>query len=115
MNKRTNHHLAVLGLLFLIGFVAYSTILNSFFLSDDFAQIGKVLENDYSVAWGLEYGGFFRPLFIASYILDTKLWGITPFGYHVTNVALHVLNSYFVFILASRLTEIRQDTPVRFS
>jgi hypothetical protein len=33
----------ILGLFLLGGFVAYSNIINSYFLSDDFAQIGKIL------------------------------------------------------------------------
>jgi protein O-mannosyl-transferase len=85
-----------------LGFIAYSTVLNSYFLSDDFVQIGKVLEGDWSPAWGREHGGFFRPLFILSYIVDGLLWGKNPTGYHLTNTALHGLNSYFVYRLALR-------------
>jgi protein O-mannosyl-transferase len=85
-----------------LGFVAYSTVIDSYFLSDDFVQIGKVLEGDWSTAWGREHGGFFRPLFILSYILDSRLWGRNPAGYHLTNTALHALNSYLVYRLALR-------------
>lgn len=62
--KRIN--LSIFGLFLLTGFIAYSSIINSFFLSDDFAQIGKVLEGDLSTTWGRAHGGFFRPLFIFS-------------------------------------------------
>jgi protein O-mannosyl-transferase len=87
----------------LLAFIAYSTIINSYFLSDDFVQIGKVLRGDWSLAWGREHGGFFRPLFILSYIVDGGLWGENPLGYHLTNIALHALNSYLVYSLALRL------------
>jgi protein O-mannosyl-transferase len=87
----------------LLAFIAYYSILNSYFLSDDFAQIGKVLEGDWSLAWGREHGGFFRPLFILSYIVDARLWGARAPGYHLTNVLLHGLNSFLVYRLTLSL------------
>ena len=90
--------------LFVIGaLVAFSINLNNYFLSDDFAQIGKVLGGDFSVTWGHEYGGFFRPLFIWSYVIDGRLWGAHPFGYHLTNAVLHGANSFLVFRLGRAL------------
>jgi hypothetical protein len=85
---------AILGIFLCAGFIAYSNVVNSWFLSDDFAQIGKVLGGDLSVVWGQEHGGFFRPLFIQIYLIDTKLWGAHPFGFHLTNIVVHSLNSF---------------------
>ena len=76
--------------------VAFSLNLNSYFLSDDFVQIGKVLQRNFAVTWGLAHGGFFRPLFIWSYVVDSWIWQARPFGYHLTNVALHGLNAFLV-------------------
>jgi protein O-mannosyl-transferase len=95
----------ILGLFLLAGFVVFSNILNSWFLSDDFAQIGKVLSGDFSVVWGRAQGGFFRPLFILSYLVDTKIWGARPFGFHLTNVVFHSLNAFLTFVLSLRLLE----------
>lgn len=86
-----------------LGLIAYAPILDAFFLSDDFAQIGKVLAGDWSVTWGREHGGFFRPLFIYSYIIDTHLWGQNPRGFHLTNLTLHAVNTVLVLLLARRL------------
>src|SRR6185295_7924127 len=97
--------LLLLGLFLLAGLIAFSPNLNSYFLSDDFVQIGKVLHGDYSVAWGQEHGGFFRPLFISSYVIDSHNWGMRPFGYHLTNVIVHGLNAFLVFRLAAGLLE----------
>ena len=94
-----------LGIFAAAGLAAYANVLDTFFLSDDFAQIGKVLEGDLSVTWGREHGGFFRPLFIFSYVFDAALWGRRPFGFHLTNVLLHCLNAFLVFLFALRLTE----------
>src|SRR2546429_5627927 len=95
----------LLGLFLLAAFVAFSININSYFLSDDFVQIGKVLHRDFSVSWGQEHGGFFRPLFIWSYVIDSRIWGARPFGYHFTNVMLHGLNAFLVFKLASKLVQ----------
>jgi hypothetical protein len=103
MKIRNSYDLLLPGIFFLLALVSYSTILNSFFLSDDFGLIGSVLEGDLSFTWGLEQGGFFRPPFILSYVIDGTLGGTRPFGYHLTNIGLHALNSYLVFVLSSRL------------
>src|SRR5207253_5773330 len=93
------------------GFIAFSNVMNSWFLSDDFAQIGKILAGDLSVVWGKEHGGFFRPLFILSYLIDTKIWGARPFGFHLTNVVFHSLNAFLTYVLSLRIVEDMKLTP----
>ena len=39
----------------------------------------------------------YRPLFWISLAIDYFAWGLRPFGYHLTNVALHGLNALLVF------------------
>jgi hypothetical protein len=95
----------LLGLFLIAGLIAFSPNLSSYFLSDDFVQIGKVLQGDHSVVWGQEHGGFFRPLFIWSYVIDSRIWSARPFGYHLTNVLLHALNAFLVSQLAARVTQ----------
>jgi hypothetical protein len=101
--KKSWRQFAIFGLFLLAGLIAYSNIINSWFLSDDFAQIGKVIAGDLSVVWGKEHGGFFRPLFILSYLIDTTVWGARPLGFHLTNVVFHSLNAFLTFILSQRL------------
>src|SRR6266849_5611378 len=100
---RSLRQFLILGLFVLVALLAFSNTLNSYFLSDDFAQIGKVLSGDFSVTWGQAHGGFFRPLFILSYVFDTKIWGARAFGFHLTNVLVHALNSFLVFLLSQQL------------
>ncbi|HJZ82123.1 MAG TPA: hypothetical protein VKD91_17315 [Pyrinomonadaceae bacterium] len=83
--------------------LAFATNLTSYFLSDDFVQIGNVLHGDFSPVWGQSHGGFFRPLFILSYIIDTRVWHERALGYHLTNITIHALNSFCVFRLGLRL------------
>ena len=97
MRLRLVPQILLAGVFVVAALIAFSTNLNSYFLSDDFAQIGKVLNGDYSFVWGQAHGGFFRPLFVVSYIIDSRIWHYQPFGYHLTNVFLHALNSFLVF------------------
>jgi len=46
-----------------------------------------------------------RPLVNASYAVDRALWGAGPFGFHLTNVLLHMLNVVLLFQLARRLDD----------
>jgi protein O-mannosyl-transferase len=52
----------------------------------------------------LGYGGStYRPVFWLSIFIDHALWKLNPEGFHVTNVALHLLNANLVFALLRRL------------
>ena len=105
MRHRLVSQIYLSGLLLVAALLAFAGNLNSYFLSDDFVQIGKVLHGDFSVTWGQAHGGFFRPLFILSYIVDSRVWHARPFGYHLTNITLHALNSFLVFQVARRLLQ----------
>jgi tetratricopeptide (TPR) repeat protein len=45
----------------------------------------------------------YHPLTILTLAVDYRLWDLDPFGYHATNLALHVLNTLLVFVLVLRL------------
>ena len=45
-----------------------------------------------------------HPLTWISYAVDYRLFGPGPFGFHLTNVILHSINTSLVFVLASELT-----------
>src|SRR5713101_4374894 len=51
-----------------------------------------------------------RPLVNLSYAIDRALWGAAPFGFHLTNLLLHVLNVGLLFLIARRLVEDQQRT-----
>jgi hypothetical protein len=42
---------------------------------------------------------YYRPFLILSFILDYQLWGPQPFGFHYTNVVLHITNAIMVYML----------------
>jgi tetratricopeptide (TPR) repeat protein len=47
--------------------------------------------------------GHYMPVTWITYGLDYLLWGLDPFGYHLTNLALHAANTALVYVLALRL------------
>ncbi|MFH0909871.1 MAG: tetratricopeptide repeat protein [bacterium] len=49
-----------------------------------------------------------RPVVILSYFFDRALWGLNPFGYHLTNLILHLAA---VLALFSLLTLLRSTAP----
>jgi len=45
----------------------------------------------------------FRPIFYNSVVTDYKIWKLTPFGYHLTNVILNCLVNVLLYIFALTL------------
>jgi Flp pilus assembly protein TadD len=46
-----------------------------------------------------------RPVLMASYWLNCRLWGDAPVSYHVVNFLIHAINSGLVFFILRRLLE----------
>jgi protein O-mannosyl-transferase len=81
------------------GIVLYSTILNTFFLSDDFHLLYSIKTNGPFGAWTGASWQFFRPIIALSLFVNYKLFGLNPAGYHLTNIIIHSLNSFLVFVI----------------
>jgi protein O-mannosyl-transferase len=47
---------------------------------------------------------FWQPLTALSHMLDCQLYGLNPWGHHLTNVLLHALNAGLVFALLQAMT-----------
>lgn len=46
---------------------------------------------------------FNRPVHLASLMLDAAVWGVNPFGYHLTSILLHAANVVLVWIVVRAL------------
>lgn len=96
-------------------FGVYINTLGHSFTYDDHHYI---VESEYIRGWntffsvfGMDYQGLSpewldltRPLMPFSLTLDHSLWGLRPFGYHLTNTVLHLLNAVLVYILAGYIS-----------
>lgn len=47
--------------------------------------------------------GLYHPLTLLSLAIDYQIWGHHPFGFHLTNLLLHLFNTAFVFFLFRKL------------
>lgn len=83
----------------LLGFDTYPQIASSRVL--DFSDfVGTFTE---STSDGVYPYSFYRPLFNLSLAADYALWGLEPFGYHLTDAALTAACGLATFLLVRRL------------
>ncbi len=86
--------------------VAYFNALDNPFVYDDHDTIigNRSLADLSNLRFILVYTPF-RPLVNASYAFDRWLWGFRPFGYHVTNVVLHLVVVLLLYVWIRRVME----------
>ena len=53
---------------------------------------------------GIDGGSYYRPLCMVSYLFDYALWNDIVFGYHLTNVILHIISVVLLFIFLRFIT-----------
>ncbi|MBN1822742.1 MAG: tetratricopeptide repeat protein [Endomicrobiales bacterium] len=110
-NKKTRKYLIAAVVVFLLSGVSHLRVLRNYYVLDDFRLI---LTNDFIsdinnariilsprhflVPYPFKCGA--RPLTVLSLMIDHKIWGKNPFGYHLTNLLLHSFNSVLIFMLA---------------
>src|SRR6186713_642592 len=106
---------AVIGI---VAFCAFANTLAHGFVYDDNRQIlknpliqnselyGKALTSD---VWAFKGGGdiaasnYYRPTFVGWMIVNWKLFGASPSGWHATTVLLHVIVCLLLFAFIRRL------------
>jgi len=94
---------------------AYAASLGGYFLSDDFHVVTLLNTARSAVDWrnalsdfiGVYRGdpthSYYRPLITLSAAIDYTLWGPNPFGGHLTNLLLNMLNGLLVYGIARTL------------
>lgn len=100
--------------------IFFAPILPTFFLTDDYNYVGHLLvharqyvQGEQLGKWFIDFSAqglqnpelsvFFRPVVQWLWLTDYIAWGTDALGYHLTNIILHALNSFLVFLLASRV------------
>lgn len=108
MNEKS--HFKIFLLFFLLGFLVYlNSFQNQFFWDDDdtivknvYIKSWKFLPNYFTenlIAGAGLHSNYWRPLLLFSFSLDYKIWKLFPFGYHLTNTLLHILNAFLIYYL----------------
>jgi hypothetical protein len=60
-----------------------------------------------SLKWAFSSMGYasnWHPLTWISHMIDAEIFGMNPGGHHLTNVAIHILNSLLLFLVFFRMT-----------
>ncbi|MFH0738261.1 MAG: glycosyltransferase family 39 protein [Candidatus Omnitrophota bacterium] len=94
----------------LSGLLIYLNSLRNNFVWDD---ILVIVNNDFIKGWALlgeifskplfyltnnEYL-YYRPILTLSFVFDYSLWGLNPFGFHLTNIILHLCAGLLIYKL----------------
>lgn len=90
--------------------VYFNTLSNDFLYDDDHLIVNNTyiknimtLPNIFLVDFfhfaPLHPVSYYRPIPILTHALEYKIWRLNPYGYHLTNIVLHALNSYLVYLL----------------
>ena len=101
------------GLVALITFVVFSPALRNGFVNWD--DLENIVENPNfrGFSWShlrwmftTLHMGHYQPLSWLTFSFDYRLWGMNPFGYHLTNIILHSANAVVFYLVTLRLLAI---------
>lgn len=112
--------LLALLLIGIAAFLAYANTLENEFVFDDH----KIIRDNTSIRSLSNVPGIFRNMFVyqplkgqgtkidpsyrplryLSYAIDYQFTGLSPTGYHISNILYHIIASFLVFLLLRRLT-----------
>jgi tetratricopeptide (TPR) repeat protein len=104
----------IILLLVLITLAVYFNTLNNSFVWDDhftieendlikdIKYIPKIFITDlfysYAEKNAAEHRNYYRPIQTLSFLIDYHIWRLNPFGFHLSNIFLHLANGILVFI-----------------
>ena len=81
----------------------WACVIPCYFTSDDFSLLHQAQRLTSGSVWAFvarsQATTFFRPLGQLSLLLDYHLWHLWPAGYHLTNIALHLISVVGVYSL----------------
>jgi protein O-mannosyl-transferase len=89
-----------------------NSLVNGFVWDDEFIIVNDPAVRDLSRAAALMLSPdvvkpYYRPINRASYLLDYRLFGMHPAGFHAVNVLIHVLNVLLFYLLCLRFFRAR--------
>jgi tetratricopeptide (TPR) repeat protein len=110
-------------ILFAVSFAVFVPTLKNGFVWDDLTEI---VARDSSLNFSntiskIEHTGrkyHYRPILFSSWVVDYKIWGLSPFGFHLSNVLFHSINSvifYFFAILILAEFRINNQNAIAFA
>lgn len=109
-------------ILFAVSFAVFTPTLKNDFVWDDLTEIvGRDSSLNFSsIISKVQYmraKRHYRPILYSSWVVDYKIWGLSPFGFHLSNVIFHSINSvvfYFFAILLLAEFRISNQNSIAF-
>lgn len=97
----------------IVSFVVYYNALNNDFVFDD----ESVVQNNQSIqklsnipkfftaeeGFHKVIGRYYRPVVSSLYAIDFAVWGMSPFGFHLTNIIIHVIATLLLLMVLMKL------------
>lgn len=113
LTEKIKNNLQYIVLLVLLTLVAYGTSLNNQFIWDDEQFIYsnnyvkqfdiKKIFTENTIAGAGQISTYYRPLTSFSFAVDHAIWGLNPFGFHLTNTLLHLGAGILLFLYLTTL------------
>lgn len=110
--KLPNYTYILIALIILIIVLAYkSTLSHQFVWDDGYFATGWQEVRDISTHWPtllkghvpMSYGQVYRPIRSLFYALSTSIWDMNPSGYHFQALAIHLINTVLIYLIANHL------------
>ena len=118
MDKQITNRVSILLLVFIVLGIYYPAIFAPLNSIDDPGMCQYLLNTDTFSLRDIfspgESGTYYRPLLMASFILDKYAWGLEESFMHLDNVVFHLCNTLLLFAVArrvSRLLKINSPLP----
>lgn len=111
MKKLTRIHCYIIITVFSL-LVFYNTLQNDFVFDDesvvqnytairDLSNIPKFFTAE--EGFHKVIGRYYRPVVSTTYALDYSMWGLNPYGFHLTNIIINTISSLLLFSILYRL------------
>ena len=114
-----SYHIFSISLILIISIAIYSnTLKNGFVYDDEFTIVNNTLIKNFSNISKLFTKEYFttsaemsyRPVVTFTYFIDYSLYGIKPWGYHLTNLILHAMNGVILYIFLTLFIQPSQSS-----
>jgi len=111
-----------ISLIVALGAITYANSFDNPFMWDDG---NLIVDNPYikdasffkdlftkDLVYGTQFSNFYRPLQSLSFMLDYHLWDLKPFGFHLTNLLLHLGCAVLVYLVLALIFPAAQSIPL---
>jgi len=108
-----------IALFFLIAAVYANSLFNGFVWDDeyliqknpyitDIKNIGNIFNPKFEMYKLPLYQGLYRPIRTLTFMIDYQIWGLNPFGFHLTNIMLYIVFVFLLFYFFKNVLKIKE-------